>query len=136
MGVFLVRADQYQKPTRMIRHRNKDLKIILMLCKNASVQHSVLRTEFCIVGDSICWKYPKEKVIHTLKLQEMNELELPSLQFVKVLASNAGAMVKEKSINMVHDLINIPRPVLKPADDESSDNGLADEPSDAQAQLV
>ena len=77
MGIFVVKC----KPQRTVDQRSdtklvkddKELKIILFLCKTERDRSQLNAAGFEICGKYLCWSYPEEKVVHTLNMGGMNK---------------------------------------------------------------
>lgn len=77
MGIFIVkskaqRAFEISDCSRLVKD-NKELKIVLFLCKSERDRSQLNAAGFAICGKYLCWSYPEEKVVHTLNMDGMNK---------------------------------------------------------------
>ena len=77
MGIFVVkskaqRAFEISDCSKLVKD-NKELKIVLFLCKSERDRAQLNASGFVICGKYLCWSYPEEKVVHTLNMEGMNK---------------------------------------------------------------
>ena len=76
MGLFVVKArDPAQDyANSKLWKVDKDLKIVVFLCKTEKDRWYFDRSGFCVCGDYLCWSYPDEKIVHLLNMAKMNKV--------------------------------------------------------------
>ena len=77
MGIFVVKSKAQRavdggSDTKLVVD-DKELKIVLFLCKNERDRSQLNAAGFVICGKYLCWSYPEEKVVHTLNMEGMNK---------------------------------------------------------------
>lgn len=77
MGIFVVKSKAQRAvdggaDSKLVTD-DKELKIVLFLCKNERDRSQLNAAGFVICGKYLCWSYPEEKVVHTLNMEGMNK---------------------------------------------------------------
>lgn len=77
MGIFVVNPKKKRESLNLSKMSvdNKDLKIILFMCKSKRDREYLNNAGFVIVGKYLCWSFPKESVVHVLDMEGMNKKE-------------------------------------------------------------
>ena len=78
MGLFVVKARNTVEnyANSKLWKVDKDLKIVVFLCKSERDRFLFNRSGFCVCGDYLCWSYPDEKIVHILNMAKMNEIKV------------------------------------------------------------
>ena len=76
MGIFVVKSKSqrgvgFEEGSKRVKD-DKELKIILFLCKTERDRSQLNTAGFVICGKYLCWSYAAEKVVHTLNMDGMN----------------------------------------------------------------
>lgn len=76
MGVYIVNSKSQRgvgnQADTKLETDDKELKIILFLCKSEGDRNQLSSAGFVIIGRFLCWSYPSEKVVHTLDMTGLN----------------------------------------------------------------
>ena len=102
MGIFIVkskaqRAFEISDCSRLVKD-NKELKIVLFLCKTERDRSQLNAAGFAICGKYLCWSYPEEKVVHTLNMDGMNKtgVEEATKAVSSAISKTFGNLLKGK----------------------------------------
>ena len=91
MGLFIVKSqNDVGAVSARLAHDDKDLKIVLFLCKSERDRFHLHKAGFAICGKFLCWSYPEEKLVHILDMDPMNELKREKRTVATALASLAS----------------------------------------------
>ena len=91
MGLFIVKCqNEAGAASERLAHDDKDLKIILFLCKSEKERFHLHKAGFAICGKYLCWSYPEEKLVHILDMGPVNGLKREKKSAVAALASIAS----------------------------------------------
>lgn len=106
MGIFIVkskaqRAFEISDCSKLVKD-NKELKIVLFLCKTERDRSQLNAAGFAICGKYLCWSYPEEKVVHTLNMEGMNKtgVEEATKAVGNAISRTFGNLLKGKSGTM------------------------------------
>ena len=90
MGLFIVKCqNEVGAVSARLAQDDKDLKIVLFLCKSERDRFHLHKAGFAICGKFLCWSYPEEKLVHILDMDPMNELKRERKTVASALASIA-----------------------------------------------
>ena len=92
------------KNTSRLYHCEKELKIVLFLCKKDQDRFLLNRAGFQVCGKYLCWSFPSEKSVHILdmtgmtKVKKRNEILFGITSavfsgFKSIFATNGGSAV-------------------------------------------
>ena len=74
MGLFIVdQVNEFMTTEKRVKMVDKDLKVILFLCKNPKDRFTLESASMTMCGDYFCWSYPKSEVIHLFNMSKINE---------------------------------------------------------------
>lgn len=59
-----------------LQSRHKELKVLVLLCKNEEDRRAINNSGFVVVGNSLCWQYPGRSVINILRLEGINQVRI------------------------------------------------------------
>ena len=74
--MYVVRPSDIESENSWLKKRQKELKILILLCKTQADRKAVNNAGFVICGDYMCWQYPKSVSVNLLALKEMNSLKM------------------------------------------------------------
>ena len=103
MGLFVVTPKKEEKNFQTkLEVFDKDLKIVLFLCRKERDRQHLHNSGFAIVGNFLCWSYPEERLVHVLDMHELNEVQatkrkiensaISAVLDVQDMAKQVGAM--------------------------------------------
>ena len=73
--MFVVKPYLEKKnPQKKIAIVEKEMKVVLFLCRSENDRHSLHNAGFCVVGTHLCWSYPDEKIVHVLDMDPLNKI--------------------------------------------------------------
>ena len=75
LGLYVAKPETDHSVTKheFLSNRDKELKILVLLCKSEDDRRAVITSGFVVCGDNLCWKYPDRKVINILNLALFNQ---------------------------------------------------------------
>ena len=81
IGLYVVKPQENQQEDpneakNFLRKRDKELKILLLLCKTEKDQHAINNSGFVLCGDYLCWQYPEQASVHVLNMSRLNSIRL------------------------------------------------------------
>ena len=83
VGMYVVKPEEDKFSTihkdaknNFLQFRDKELKILILLCKSEKDRRAVGSAGFVVIGENLCWRYPDRQVVNILNMAPLNRVRI------------------------------------------------------------
>ena len=99
IGMYVVRPSDIESENSCLKKRQKELKILILLCKTQQDRDAVKDAGFVICGDFMCWQYPKSQFVNVLDLSETNHLKMLNAHEIDEVGEEVKGLAQDDVAN-------------------------------------